>query len=112
MRSAPAAARQAAGRLPARRGGSRRLLGAGAGLFGGEGLAACLHPALGEVLAAADVIVPLAVALILLAAILWGSDRTCDRVFRLLRWLDGRPEPPAPSPAGQDHPARRSPLTG
>ena len=104
MRPTRTGARPAAGRLPARRGGGRRLLGAGAGLFGGEGLAACLHPALGEVLAAADVIVPLAVALILLAAILRGSDRTCNRVFRLLRWLDGQPEPPTPGPARQDQP--------
>ena len=67
-------------------------------MLGGEGLAACLHPALGEALAGADVIVPLAIALVLLAAILLGSSETCERVFRLLRWIDGRPEPTAPGP--------------
>jgi hypothetical protein len=72
------------------------VLGAGAGVLGGEGLAAYLHPALGEALAAADVIVPLAIALVLLIAILQGSSQTCERAFRLLRWIANRAEPPAP----------------
>jgi hypothetical protein len=80
------------------RAGPWRALGAGTSIVGGEGLAACLHPALGETLAAADVITPLAVALILLAAILAGSEQTCERVFRLLRWIANRPEPPGPGP--------------
>ena len=75
---------------------ARRVLGAGAGVLGGEGLAAYLHPALGEALAAADVIVPLAIALVLLIAILQGSSQTCERAFRLLRWIASRAEPPAP----------------
>jgi len=75
-----------------------RALGAGAGIAGAEGLAGYLHPVLGEVLAAADVAVPLVIALILLAAILRGSDRTVERVFRLLRWTANRPEPPPPAP--------------
>ena len=104
MTPVPTAARPAAGGLQPERGGRWRVLGASAGLFGGEGLAAFLHPALGEVLAAADAIVPLAVALILLTAILRGSDRTCERVFRLLRWIDGRPEPTAPRAGGRDQP--------
>ena len=80
------------GRPPA----ARRMLGAGAGVLGGEGVAGYLHPALGEALAAADVLVPLAIGLVLLTAILCGSDRTCERVFRLLRWIANRPEPPGP----------------
>jgi hypothetical protein len=72
------------------------VLGAGAGVLGGEGLAAYLHPALGEALAAADVIVPLAIALVLLIAILQGGSQTCERAFRLLRWIANRAEPPAP----------------
>jgi hypothetical protein len=56
---------------------------------------------LGAALAAADVIVPLTVGLVLLAAILRGSNETYERVFRLLRWITNRPEPPAP---GQDNP--------
>lgn len=57
-----------------------------------RGAACYLHPALGEALAAADVIVPL----VLLAAILRGGTETCERVFRLLRWAASRPEPPGP----------------
>jgi hypothetical protein len=79
-----------------------RALGTGAGILGGEGLAGILHPALDEALAAADVIVPLVIAIVLLAAILCGSTQTCERVFRLLRWIANRPEPAAPEtpPAG------------
>jgi hypothetical protein len=73
-----------------------RALGAGAAIAAGESLAGITHPALGEALAAADVIGPLVTALILLTAILFGSDRTCERVFRLLRWAANRPEPKAP----------------
>jgi len=71
-------------------------MGAGIGVLGAEGLAAGLHPAFAEGLAAANVIVPLATGLVLLGAILWGSSQTCERVFRLLRWAANRPEPPAP----------------
>lgn len=82
------------------------MIGVGAGAVG-EGVAGYLHPVLGEALAAADIIVPLAIGLILLTAILRGSRETCERVFRLLRWLANRPEPPAPQRAGSDQP--RSP---
>lgn len=71
-------------------------LGAGAGVLGAEGATCYLYPAAGVVLAVADVLIPTAVTLVLLAAILRGSTETCERVFRLLRWIAGRPEPPAP----------------
>lgn len=77
-----------------------RVLGTGAGVLGGEGLIACSRPALSELLAAADVAVPVITGLVLVAAILRGSDETCERVFRLLRWIANRPEPPGPPPAG------------
>jgi hypothetical protein len=73
-----------------------RAIIAGGGILGGEGAAAVVHPALGEALVAADAIGPLAIALILLAAVLLGSDETVDRVFRLLRWAANRSEPAAP----------------
>jgi len=36
------------------------------------------------------------VLLVLMIVIVFGSDQRCNRVFRLLRWLANRPEPPAP----------------
>jgi hypothetical protein len=73
-------------------------IGAGASALGVEGVAGYHFPVLGAVLAGVDVLVPVAVASVLLTAILRGSNETCDRVFRLLRWIAGRPEPPAPGP--------------
>jgi len=61
-----------------------------------------LHPRLGEVFATADIVVPLVIALILLAAILRGSNQTCERVFRLLRWIANQPEPPGPAGSPPD----------
>lgn len=75
---------------------ARWRLGAGVGLCGAEGTAGYFFPGLGAALAVADVVIPSAIALIVLTAVLWGSDKTCDRVFRLLRWIANRPEPPAP----------------
>jgi hypothetical protein len=76
-----------------------RALSTGAGVLSSEGLTAYLHPALGEALAVADIVIPLILAIILLTAILRGSSQTCERVFRLLRWIANRPEPPAPEEA-------------
>jgi hypothetical protein len=73
-----------------------RALGTGASVLGGEGLTAYLHPALGEGLAVTDIVVPLILAIVFLTAILRGSRETCERAFRLLRWIANRPEPPAP----------------
>jgi hypothetical protein len=70
-----------------------------AGWLAAEVVVSCRHPALGAALAAADVIVPALIALVLLAAILCGSAETCERAFRLLRWIAGRPEPLAPASA-------------
>jgi hypothetical protein len=54
-------------------------------------------PSSGRFSRRADVIIPLAIAVILLTAILHGSNQTCERVFRLLRWIANRAEPPAPA---------------
>lgn len=58
---------------------------------------------------------PAVLALLLLTTILFGNDHTCDRAFRLLRWIANQPEPPQPPPAvsrhesGQpSHPAART----
>jgi hypothetical protein len=74
-----------------------RALGAGAGVLGSEGVAGFLHPAVGEALAVADVVVPLVLGLVLIIVILAGSDQACERAFRLLRWAANRPEPAAPA---------------
>jgi hypothetical protein len=75
-----------------------RVLGTGAAVVAGEGVAAYLQPALREALAAADIVTPLAIVIVLITVILRGSNQTVDRVFRLLRWISNRPEPPAPQP--------------
>jgi hypothetical protein len=82
-------------------------LGAGVGVLAAEGAAGYLDPVVGAGLAVADVLAPLAIALILLSAILRGSTETCERAFRLLRWLAGRPEPPAPLTQGPGAAARQ-----
>ena len=69
--------------------GSAGILGAGSG-------AGYLYRPLGAALATIVVLVPLAIALVLLGAIMRGSNQTCERIFRLLRWLTNRPEPPPP----------------
>ena len=83
-----------------------------AGSLAAEAVAGYWHPKLGAALAAADVIIPAVIALVLLTAILGGSTETCERAFRLLRWIAGRPEPPAPpasGPAGDTSPASGMP---
>jgi len=84
-----------------------RMLGAGAGVLGGEGVAGYLHPALGEALAAIDVLVPLAVAVVLLTAVLCGSDQTCERGLPAAA-LDRQP---ARAPRAGTGPAHRQPGT-
>jgi hypothetical protein len=39
---------------------------------------------------------PVVLILILFAAILFGSEDTKERAFRLLRWIRDKPEPPGP----------------
>ena len=78
----------------------RWKLAAAVGTLGADATVAYVSPSLGAALAAADVIVPLAIAMVLLVAVLSGSTETCERVFRLLRWIANRPEPrPPPTPA-------------
>lgn len=87
-RSAPSAAT----------GRSWRKLGPGTTALGAQGALGYLHPGLGVALAIADVAIPVLIAIVLLTVILCGSKETYERVFRLLRWIVNRPEPPAPPP--------------
>jgi hypothetical protein len=59
--------------------------------------AGCLHPLIGEILAAAMVIVPLATGVTLVAVIAFGSIESSNRIFRLLRWIHDGEEPSPPS---------------
>jgi hypothetical protein len=68
----------------------------GVGTLGAQGVIYLTHPWIGVILTAAEVTVPLIGALVLLVVILCGSDKTCDRAFRLLRWAVDRPEPATP----------------
>jgi hypothetical protein len=67
---------------------------AGAGLGADAGLA-IFSRELGAILVLTEVAVFAVIALTILTAVLRGSDNTCERAFRLLRWLANRPEPPA-----------------
>ncbi|MEV1001421.1 hypothetical protein [Nonomuraea sp. NPDC050202] len=41
-------------------------------------------------------VIEASVAVVVVAAALFGSDVISERAFRLLRWLSNRPEPEAP----------------
>src|SRR5690349_13075140 len=86
---------------------SWRLLGVGTGVLGGEGVTMWLHPIIGEALVVTDLAVPIMMGLIMLVAILRGDDVTCDRAFRLLRWIANRPEPRSPSQSERERCSRR-----
>lgn len=60
-------------------------LGLGAGGIAGECTAERLHFLAGEILAAAIIIVPLLTSTILLTVAVFGSTKSSNRVFRLLR---------------------------
>lgn len=85
-------------------------LGTGLVVLAGEVAEGAFHPALADALAIADVAIPVAFTLIVFAAITLGSEETCNRVFRFLRWMTNRPEPPAPaSPPPQSPASHASP---
>lgn len=71
-----------------------------------------LHPMLGEAMVITDLAVPTFVGLILLVAILRGSPDTCERAFRLLRWIVNRPEPQEPRGATRERGNRLSTTPG
>lgn len=53
-----------------------------------------VHPVLGEVIAAIEVVI----ALTIIGTALFGSPALSERAFRLMRWLGNRSEPPGPAP--------------
>lgn len=86
---------------PAAPGGARerlswRTTAVSVGSVGSPICIGMLHPLLGELVAAIEVMVILGT----IATALFGSEILSERAFRLLRWISNRPEPPSP-PARQ-----------
>lgn len=75
------------------RGRRRRAATPAAWALGGSGVALWQHPALSEVLTAVAVTIVLGVIVAMATAVLAGGG-PCERVFRLLRLLLDRREPP------------------
>jgi hypothetical protein len=84
-----------------------RSVGAGVVSIGTPLGAAALHPLLGEVMTAVELMVILTV----LGTALFGSNTLSERAFRLLRWLRDRPEPPGLSDTARTR-APRQPAKG
>jgi len=68
--------------------------GIGLGILSAEATFAWFHPAGAVAVALTCVGGTLLVVLIVITAITLGNSQTCERVFRLLRWLANQPEPP------------------
>jgi hypothetical protein len=66
--------------------------------LGAEDAAAWWHPWLGVIEAVADAAAVVTIAGIVAMLLARGSDRTWERLFRLLRWARGQAEPPGPLP--------------
>jgi hypothetical protein len=49
-----------------------------------------------EILVSAIIAFTLSTGVIFVIVIIFGSNKSSDRVFRLLRWLRDKEEPPAP----------------
>jgi hypothetical protein len=75
-----------------------RMLGLafGPGGVAGACTAGRMHCMLGEVLAAVLIIVPLTTSVILVVVVVFGGTESSNRVFRLLRCIRDKEEPPAP----------------
>lgn len=69
-------------------------IGAGVGAAGAPGLALWVHPLLGVILAVIEITVPVMLAIAVAGVAVFGSEQASERVFRLLRWIANRPEPP------------------
>ena len=108
--AAPCKENQAAGAEPVRMYTSvvSRILGIALGPSGVAGTCAAgrMHFMLGEILAATLIIVPLTASVILVAVIVFGGTESSNRVFRLLRCIRDKEEPPAPGgPCDKSRPA-------
>lgn len=97
-----------------------RRLGAGVGI-GAQGAVIYVRPAIGVALVIVNVTIPLIIALVIFITTVWGRQDTCDRVYRLMRMIANRPEPPEPStrpkcgqlpsPSRRGRPGRKTRVT-
>ena len=79
-------------------------IGLGAGPAAAPFVAAALLPVCGVAVLVAELVF----VLILFGIVVYGTQEHADRVFRLLRWLRSRPEPPAPASLYGDNSLRIS----
>ena len=79
-----------------------RAVGPGAGPAAAPFAAAALLPEMGAAVLAVELIL----TLIVLGIVVYGTQDRANRVFRLLRWLYNRPEPPAPPSLCSENPPR------
>ena len=70
-----------------------RILAAGVTGLGADASMMQINRDLGAILILTEFAVLSVIAMILLLAILRGSDATCERAFRLLRWARNQSEP-------------------
>ena len=71
----------------------------------------CLHPEITEILVIASAAIPVIMMAALLVIIARSDEQTCERVFRLLRWVVNRPEPPSTQAAVPARPSLPVPAT-
>jgi len=72
--------------------GAARWLVLPAGIGADAGLA-YVNRSLGTIVTLIEVAGAIVIILVLLTTILYGSKDTCERAFRLLRWIRNQPEP-------------------
>jgi hypothetical protein len=70
-------------------------LGAGAGAVGVPGAIGFVSPIAAVALALIEVTLPMLVIVVVGSVAVFGSDRASERMFRLLRLVTDRAEPPA-----------------
>jgi hypothetical protein len=102
----PAQAGYTPGRMDVR--GRRLGLGLGPGGIVCVCTAERLHSLVGEILAAVLIVGPLVTGAVLLTVVVFGSNKSIDRIFRLLRWFRDKEEPPEPANPEQRRGERRS----
>jgi hypothetical protein len=88
-----------------------RPVAVGLGTLGPPAALFVVYPPFALVLSLVEAAVVLAIVILIVITVLYGSDITSERTFRLLRWAANRPEPDPPEraevDAGPTAPTRR-----